>query len=975
MRYVNNTSYYINAFICLGITLMLTPSSSSSQTRQTGSPVVTYFSTKDYAAGIQNYAISQDYRGLIYVANNLGLLEYDGTNWMKYSIDKGTKIRSVYPSPSGRIYIGAQNEIGYFFPTSDGSYQYHSLFDLVPDQYRNFNDIWKIHPLEKGCIFSSSTELFIYDGQVIGVVPIPSLQDFTFNLEGQIFAQIDLQGLAYLEDGNWTPLLEEKYFLDKQITGIIRINKENILISTYGHGLFLANDKKVRSWDMPMNDVFTEMKINTISRLKNGMIAIGTNFEGMYIIDQSGEPVYHFKKGEKIQNKTVISIFEDSFGNIWLGLNNGLAKIEWQSPFSVIDENGGLTGTGYCAYATEDYLYLGTNNGLYYKSKNPAGTDGTFTKVNEIEGQIYSIKNIAGSIIVGGHWGAYTLEKATVRQISKDIGWWTFVETKNKDLAIGGNYNGLYLLENLDDRWVIKKKYQDFNESSRVMEFDNDGTLWMTHGYKGVYSFRFSEDFEEIVEQKYYNEQHGFPSRLLINVFRINHQIIFAAETGIFHFDKDKGRFLPHSSFNKLFGNEHIREIEEDSFGNVYFIGTNRSGVLKKDDWSGYQMETHLFNKIHSYLNDDLENITVLDNFNIMFAAKEGFFLFNKAINYDPDYQFNLLFRKIVLTNSDSILFGGNFFTHDKVTTSQETSIYPTLEYANNSIMFSYSAIEYNQRNAQYRYKLIGFDKEWSLWTNKTEKEYTNLHEGTYEFQVEARDIYDNISPIQSYKFSVMAPWYRTLTAYFSYAVLVILAIGLSVLYSRRRHYHEKRRLIINQKRELNSRDNMLSEVSRRSAEEISKLKNEKLKAEIKHKNKELATNTLHILDKNEFIKSIKARLNGILGSDDTKVNFRLKKIINEIDKNMEDDDNWKQFEYHFDEVHGDFFKKLREEHPAITPQELKLSAYLRMNMTTKEIADMLRISVRGVEIGRYRLRKKLLLEKETNLVEYMMNY
>ena len=303
MRYVNNTSYYINAFICLGITLMLTPSPSSSQTRQTGSPVVTYFSTKDYAAGIQNYAISQDYRGLIYVANNLGLLEYDGTNWMKYSIDKGTKIRSVYPSPSGRIYIGAQNEIGYFFPTSDGSYQYHSLFDLVPDQYRNFNDIWKIHPLEKGCIFSSSTELFIYDGQVIGVVPIPSLQDFTFNLEGQIFAQIDLQGLAYLEDGNWTPLLEEKYFLDKQITGIIRINKENILISTYGHGLFLANDKKVRSWDMPMNDVFTEMKINTISRLKNGMIAIGTNFEGMYIIDQSGEPVYHFKKGEKYKIK------------------------------------------------------------------------------------------------------------------------------------------------------------------------------------------------------------------------------------------------------------------------------------------------------------------------------------------------------------------------------------------------------------------------------------------------------------------------------------------------------------------------------------------------------------------------------------------------------------------------------------------------------------------------------------------------
>jgi len=91
------------------------------------------------------------------------------------------------------------------------------------------------------------------------------------------------------------------------------------------------------------------------------------------------------------------------------------------------------------------------------------------------------------------------------------------------------------------------------------------------------------------------------------------------------------------------------------------------------------------------------------------------------------------------------------------------------------------------------------------------------------------------------------------------------------------------------------------------------------------------------------------------------------------VDERLEDD--WEKFSYHFDQVHSNFIKRLKQGYPNLTPKDQKLCAYLRMNLTSKEIAPLLNISVRGVEISRYRLRKKLSLNKEENLSEFMMSY
>lgn len=178
------------------------------------------------------------------------------------------------------------------------------------------------------------------------------------------------------------------------------------------------------------------------------------------------------------------------------------------------------------------------------------------------------------------------------------------------------------------------------------------------------------------------------------------------------------------------------------------------------------------------------------------------------------------------------------------------------------------------------------------------------------------------------------------------------------------------------QKKALNQKKIELDTLSKRSEKEINRLQKEKLETEILHKNKELATSTMHIVTKNEFIGEIKSHLNSIIRENQNKgVSKELNRIIKDIDQNFTNDKDWEQFQIHFDQVHSDFSKRLQTTFPTLTPQEMKLCAYLRLNLSTKEIAQLMHISVRGVEISRYRLRKKLELDRQENLLEFILKF
>jgi DNA-binding CsgD family transcriptional regulator len=290
-------------------------------------------------------------------------------------------------------------------------------------------------------------------------------------------------------------------------------------------------------------------------------------------------------------------------------------------------------------------------------------------------------------------------------------------------------------------------------------------------------------------------------------------------------------------------------------------------------------------------------------------------------------------------------------------------------------VSISFSANNFGSSEIDFQYKLVGFDEKWSEWTTQNYKEYTNLPDGHYTFMIRANNNDQSAPSELSYQFTVLAPWYRSVYAWIFYLVLFILLI-----FQGRRYLNykiEKSRLTekLKQKEKYLIREQKLKEEALIAEKEMQRLRNETLNLEMVHKEKELANSTMLIIKKNNILSKVQSDLMDINSTLSNELaNNSLNILIRRIDKEIDNEKQWEVFNMHIEKVYEELLKKLKESYPDITPRELSLCAYLRMNISSKEIATLMNISARGVEISRYRVRKKLKLDREANLTDFMIN-
>ncbi len=933
-------------------------------------PLTKTFNTNDYDGGIQNWNIKEDRRGFIYVANNFGLLEYDGVSWRRYEVQNNTRLRSVFIDQNGRIYAGGQNQLGYFTPDSTGFLHFVSIRDQLDKSDRPLEDVWRIIKYNNSILFSSYQGIIEYDGKTLQWMPESFGSETAFVIGESLYAYLPKEGLSKW-NGSDFDLLEGSEVLQKStVTAILPHKNNSLLVFQEDGNIYLYRQGQFVKWRLKADKFLLASQINQAILLSNNHIAIGTQNNGLLIMTSEGEVVKHLTKGKGLNNRTVLSLHEDRFSNLWIGLNNGITMVELGSPFSIVDEQSGLPGTGYTALLHHDRIYLGTSNGLFHQGIQPdpiSEESDQYQLVQNSSGQVYNLQNIDERLYLSHHDGAFLVNEDRAEQFYDENGVWKLMKIPNSKLLLMGGYEGFNTVH--PEEHLVSEKLGTFGESSRVFEFLNDSTVFMTHGYKGVYKLTFDFQSNEIHNLEFYGDQSGFPSNILINVFNLSNELIFAAESGIFTYDQqaDSMRHLPDLEAY-LSASSHISELSQDVAGNIYYLSNEGIGYLEKTPFGGYNTHEAEFSRIIKYLSDDLENVSIIDHENVFFGAKEGFIHYNPSIKKIRDQEFKAFIRSVsAKTDQEERLFGGSTSFH------KSESSTPSLPAYFSSLRFLYASPYFDgQDDMEFQFMLENFESDWSDWSAATEKEYTNLSQGDYTFRVRARNVFGDISEEATFTFRVYPPWYRSRAAYISYALILVAIFGVSMLILDIKHKKDKQMLTINQKRELMKKDNELVEVSKKSEEQITKLRNDKLRSEIDHKNRELATTTMHLINKNEFMLSIRDALKE---SSKTSNKDGYKKIIRDIDRNLSEDEGWEQFTKHFDQVHGDFLTNVKKDHPTLTPQEIKLCAYLRMNMTSKEIANLLNISVRGVEISRYRLRKKLNISRDVNLVEYMMEY
>ena len=936
-----------------------------------GLPEIINYNKNIYKAGLQNWGFKQAKNGIIHIANNEGLLSFDGKYWNISPLPNKTIVRSLEIDTDGKIFVGGQDEMGYFIPDSYGKMVFNSLLGKLPVAERKFEDVWEIIQHKKEIYFRSFAKIFKYQNGEFTIYKAPSIWSFIGTCNGVLYAQDKNEGLFTYENNDWKHMeLASPFPNNIEITAILKKDKETAIVTTSKNGLFeLKNNSFLKITGSTFNTL-EEKRVSAAINLPDNKLAFATSFGGIVVTDINGELVQEFTKQEGLINNNTLSIFTDNQSNIWVGADNGIACIAYNNAIKHISPNKD-DASGYASLIKNNILYAGTSVGLYSIPLNTASdlsfNKGKFNAVSNANGQTWSLADIKDEIYLAHHEGAFIVKNNIANPIKGNSqGYWNFTEANNiypNANIVAGNYNGISFMNGTSNATSIFATFPNFTESSRYVVLDNDGNAWVSHPYHGVYKLYYKNN---AYLSKQYSNQNGLPSLLNNHVFKIKNEIIVGTEKGIYTYNKTKDIFEASALYEKILGDQSIRYLKEDKEGNIWFVHEKNVGVV---DNSAEEPAVVYLPELNNKILSGFENIYPYNSSNIFIGSENGFL----HVNFDKFKSNNIipkaLIRKVIISGTvDSIIFSGNYIGNEELQNKDQIFSIPTKW---KLIQFEFSSPNFGQQiNTEYSHRLKGFDNNWSEWSTKTEKDYTNLPAGEYSFELKTRNSQQKESTITLYKFKILPAWYLSKLAF----LLYFLLFGAGIYYYLN---WQKKKVKLQQLKyeEEQKKQKYLHQLEIEKTEsELVTLRNEKLNTEIDFKNAELATSAMHLVQKGELLTKIKTNLSQLTkGLENDKAVSEIKKIIKVLGEDDKMDTDWEHFAQHFDKVHSDFVTTLKEKHPTITPNEIKLSAYLRMNLSTKEIAQLMNISVRGIEISRYRLRKKIALPTEVSLFEYFM--
>lgn len=911
-------------------------------------PPIQIYSSNDYGGENQNWSFAQTKNKYMYVANNEGLLEFNGANWNLYPSPNSTIIRCV-KFLGNLIYTGSYREFGYWEKNDLGILVYQSLSQKFDVKFYEDEEIWNIHHIEDWILFQSLNRIFIYNIKNESISSINSEGGVykMFKTSNNIFFQDTYANLFEIRNQKPVLIIDSQVLENNLLVNIFDVD-EKLLMLTETDGFFFYDGKSIKKWNIPADKELDKLKIYSTTILKDGAYLLGSISNGIIIISQKGDLIYKCNQDTGLSNNTVLAVFEDMDQNLWLGLENGINTINLSSPFKIYGNVNKNIGAVNVSTVYDDNLYLGTNQGLYFK---PLNSEVEFSLVQGTEGAVWNLIVLNGVLFCGHDLGTYIVTQNTARQIFNIRGTWNIkLIPDSSNLYLQGNYSGLYVIEEVDGSYKVRNKINGFNISSRFYEILNDSTILVSHEYKGVYKVILDDYWRQATQVV---KEESLKKGEKTSLVRYNGDIIYAHNTGIYKYDTKKNRFIRDSIYSQLF------EKEDYTSGVLSYIKETNTLWMASSRHLSYLEATNFSDKskvkkvpLPKYTRQDVsgfENVSYLQGNTYLYGTSDGY------LTMDLD-KLNKNSFKIDIT----AVRNNNSKNLDSL---KPLDLKEHLEFENyeNNFQFTYTTPEFNKYLVpEYQYKLEGIYNNWSSWTTQSTQLFENLPSGAYKFIVRAR-IGDDISEnTEQYSFKIKRPWYTSNSAIAVYAVLfVVFSLMMHHIY-KRYYKNQQRKVLISKEKELRSKE-------LENQQQIMRFKNEKLRQDIDNKNRELGISTMSLIKKNEFLNTIKKELQSV-------ENVRnLRNVIKIIDRNLNDKDDWHIFEEAFNNADKDFLKKIKSLHPELTSNDLRLCAYLRLNLSSKEIAPLLNISTRSVEVKRYRLRKKLNLEHEDSLTDYIL--
>ncbi len=801
--------YKINVFFSIVIAFSLYSSSNNVFGNEIGNPYIQNIQLRKYGFENNNYSIIQDASGVLYIGNSNGILQYDGNFW---NLIKTKGIPYLTINKNNVVFAGGFNEFGYLKYNNTKNLYFHNL---INSSNIKFGQVKKIFDYNDKIFFCTDKKLFVWNNTEINCIDSSNKYINLFKVNNTIYYYKSEKGILKYNGNKFNIIPNGTYFKNKNIKDILPLNKQLLIWAVEENNFYLYNNYSLTKFKSNANRYIKENIYTTGCILENEDIAIGTKNGGILIIDKNGEIKNIISKQSGLADTKINYLFTDNSNNLWALHNNSISRIETSSAFTFFNKSQGIEGIINDIIRFNQNLYIATSKGVYILENKESNSKYLnkihFKKLLGLNNEVYKFHSYKKTLFISSPSGIYRIFKNYCL---------LFFNRKNQQIntATKSNYhnsliyiadkNGISAIKYVNGILILLGEINNIPyEITEICE-EKNGTIWANSKYNGVFRIPPFEKYSSNLPFEHYDTKNitkdGFNN---IRLFTAQGNVIFSSLGGIYKFDKITKTFKKDTILENNFTDKFdtwIFPIIEDINHNLWVNILSQNKVKKEAYILHYDLDSN--NSFNYIPLNKLKKISISciypDTNNIIwFGGNEELIMLNTKLQRSAYRNFSTLIHSITI-GKDSVILNN---TYPSSINKISNTVLSKFAYKNNTIQFSFTATNFeSEKEILYQTKLINFDKKWSAWTSSNYKEYTNLHEGNYIFQVRSKDIFENTSDIIEYKFHISPPIYRTTIAYFGYLILFILLI--IVIFKWRAYYFAKEKFklenIINERTE-----------------------------------------------------------------------------------------------------------------------------------------------------------------------------
>lgn len=726
-------------------------------------------------------------------------MEFDGSRWRLLLVENRSTVRSIAINEAGRIYVGAQQEFGYFEANEQDRLEYHSLASKLPEHQQDFQDVWEVILRPEGVYFTTLDRIFLWDGEEFESWEPDATYHRTFDLGERILVREREAGLKELKDGELRLLPGGERFADIRVDMIFPAEEAGIegvqdpdrelLVGTRTEGILYFTGEEWREWPTAIDEELARDRLYSAAILPDGRIALGTTRGGVYLMTPEGDFAGRLDRLAGLQDDIVYELMVDREGGLWMALDGGLARANADAAFSQYDGRRGLPGRINYLERHEGSLYASTNQGLFVLKE---GKPAAFEAVEGVPPQAWELVPSEGGVLVASNAGVFLAsgpEAELVRE-SQRTSFSLLASEYHPGRYYIGLSNGVAVIERTEDGWRDHGRVDGVTAQIRAMAENDDGSIWLSSAHTGVVRMALKDlDSMEPEVLERFGTEAGLPDPQRNFVYDVAGQRLFGTRDGLMRFDPSAGEFEFHPEFEGLFPDENRRllRLEEDPSGRIWMHardearGNMETGVATPDGEGGYRWDGRVLRGIQGIYTYGIH----ADSADVVwFGGDEGLFRVEPQRTQERGQPFRSLIRRVETLGGDHRFDGGL------------SARRPQLPYSENRLRFDYAGVSFQAPTGmQYQVKLEGQDEDWSYWMDEASETRGNLWEGEYRFRVRARNLYGVVGEEAVFDFEILPPWYRTYWAYALYAVSLVLVAWLLLQWWSRRLSARNRKL------------------------------------------------------------------------------------------------------------------------------------------------------------------------------------